>query len=138
MTSQAKEEEMLSTVAEGFLGPQRRDKRVGKWATAYAQRYRMMYHRLLLDLAAYEFGLSAAQQEEDRHASIQAAAKLYEQSAVLTAPVKKEEIEQGEQTRLSEHALRQCLICYGKLGNLISVRHTYHHYVKTMQNRTHA
>jgi hypothetical protein len=130
-------EEILAMIKKGFLGPHQPDRHVSNWwVTPYKHRYRMRYHRLLLDLAAYEFGLSATQEEEeDRRASIQAAASLYAQSAVLTAPVDEEEIERGEQTRLSEHALRQGLICYGKLADLISVHQTYQHYLKTMKKR---
>jgi len=112
------------------------EQRTGGWAIAYDQRYKVGYHHLVWDLAEEEYALSKAQHGEERQASLQQAVSLYEQCALLTAPTSKDELAQEDQARLSEQALRQCLLGYSQLGNLTQVRHTYSHYVKTMKRRS--
>ncbi len=123
---------VLTAYANGLLGQQIRENRIGKWANSYYHDYRNKYHRLLHDLAEYEYRVSATQQGEERKASLWQAVKLYEECALQTAPTQQPERKEGQ---VSEHALRQCFLIYGELRDLAEVQHLKSHYFRTMKRR---
>jgi DNA-binding SARP family transcriptional activator len=123
---------VLAAYAGGLLGQQVRENRIGTWATPYYLDYRNKYHRLLHDLAEYEHRLSAKEQGEERKASLLRAVKLYEECALQAAPTQQIERKEGY---LSEHALRECFLIYGELGDRASAQHLKSVYSRTMKRR---
>lgn len=129
-------ESMLTSYGSGFLGQQVQEKYTGPWAVAYYFQYQSKYHQLLWNIAEYEYTRSQEQQGEEKKASLRQAVKLYEQCALLTAPTRKEDLQQGDLARLSEHALRQALMMYRLLDDLSLARQFYYHYIRTLQRRS--
>ncbi|SRR5581483_9651042 len=127
------EEAVLNLPHEGLFGHLLR-KEFALWHKTYYVRYRNMHHHLLWDLAEYEYALSQSQHGEEKSASLRQAATLYERCAFLTAPTR-EELKQGLRGRLSEQALRQCMMAYRDLENISAVYHIHSLYEKSLRAR---
>jgi DNA-binding SARP family transcriptional activator len=76
-----------------------------------------------------------AQQGEAQKASFKRAVDLYEQYVLATSALLSEKVRSEGQTLLSEHALRQCMLISGLLGDVSSARRVYAQFVKTVTRR---
>lgn len=90
---------------------------IGKWAKNRYRQYREEYKQLTLEIADYEKTLGERLSGEEQRLCFRHSAQMYKDYAFATMPLKKEELERGGQTHLSEHALQYCITMFTQSGD---------------------